>query len=267
MPLGRRTEHAQGRRALADEFVDHRRNVELRFEVLAVLGEPRLEILLRIGEEVGREAEEVHRNGRVLGKLLVGAAVVEEDSPVGHALDLRTLDHRRQVAVGIHAADAARYGAVVRKGPVQIVCDHAVAVFAVTELRKVVGDGLVGFGAVEVVGVDDGERLVHGVGGHHHGMVRAPRLDAAFGNRSAFGQIVQLLKDEFDGDATAETLGRKDLAELLLEGVANDEYDLAETGADRVVNRIIDNGLVIGADPVHLLERAVARTHACGEDQ
>ena len=48
---------------------------------------------------------------------------------------------------------------------------------------------------------------------------------------------------------------------------SKDEYDLAETGADRVVNRIIDNGLVIGADPVHLLERAVARTHACGEDQ
>ena len=105
------------------------------------------------------------------------------------------------------------------------------------------------------------------IGCHHHGVVRTPRLDTAFGNGKTFGQVVEFLENEIHGDAPAETVGREDLAELLLEGVANDEYDLAETGADRVVNRIIDNGLVIGADPVHLLERAVARTHACGEDQ
>ena len=58
------------------------------------------------------------------------------------------------------------------------------------------------------------------------------------GTVSALGQVVQLLKDELDGDAPAEALGRKDLAELLLEGVADDENHLAETGADRVVDRI-----------------------------
>ena len=98
-------------------------------------------------------------------------------------------------------------------------------------------------------------------------MVGAPRLDATFGNGSPFGQVVQLLEHELHGDAAAETLRGEDLAELLFEGVADDEYDLAEASADGVVDRIIYDGLVVGADPVHLLERTVTGAHTCGEDE
>ena len=232
-----------------------------------ILGVPLREVLLRIGEEVGREPEEVHRNRRILSQFLVCATVVEDDPAVGHALDLRALDHRREVALRIDAADAARNRTVLRKSPVQVVGDHAIAVFRIAEFREVLADGLVSLGAVEVVGVDHGERLVNGIGGHHHGMVRAPRLHAAFGNRQPLGEVVQLLKDEIDGDAPAEAVGRKDLAELLFKRVADDENHLAETGADGVVDRIVDDGFVVGTDAVHLFERSVAGAHACRQDQ
>ena len=267
MPLRRRAEHTQRGRAFADEFVDHRRDIELGLEVLLVAGEPRLEILPGIGEEIGGEAKEVHRHRRVLGQYFVGAAVVEDDPAVGHAFDLRALDHRGEVARSIHAADAARNGTVVRKGLVEVVGDHAVAVPALAQLRKVVPDGLVGFGTVEVVGIDHGEGFADGVRRHHHGVVGAPRLDAPFGNSSPLGQVVQLLEHELHGDAAAETLRGEDFAELLFERVADDENDLAETGADGVVDRIIYDGLVVGADPVHLLERTVTGAHTCGEDE
>ena len=65
----------------------------------------------------------------------------------------------------------------------------------------------------------------------------------------------------------AETLRGEDLAELLFERVADDENDLAETGADGVVDRIIYDGLVVRADSVHLLERTVTGAHTCGEDE
>ena len=51
------------------------------------------------------------------------------------------------------------------------------------------------------------------------------------------------------------------------ERVADDENDLAETGADGVVDRIIYDGLVVRADSVHLLERTVTGAHTCGEDE
>ena len=47
----------------------------------------------------------------------------------------------------------------------------------------------------------------------------------------------------------------------------DDEDDLAETGADGVVDRIIYDGLVVRADSVHLLERTVTGAHTCGEDE
>ena len=192
---------------------------------------------------------------------------MEDDLSVGHPLDLRPLDHRREVAFRIDAADAARDRTVLRKRLVQVVSDHAIAVAALAELRQVVPDGLIGLGAVEIVGIDHGEGFVNRIGCHHHGVVRTPRLDTAFGNGKTFGQVVEFLENEIYGDAPAETVGREDLAELLLEGVADDEDDLAETGADGVVDRIVDDGLVVGTDTVHLFERPVAGAHARGEYQ
>ena len=179
---------------------------------------------------------------------------MEDDPAVGHALDLRPLDHRGEVPLRVDRADAARDGAVLRKGPVQVVGHHAVAVPAAVELREIVADHPVGLGSVEIVGIDDGERLVNRPGRHHHGVVRTPGLHAAFGHGEPFGQVFKLLIDHLHGDPAAETIGREDLQELLGKGVADDEDHLAETGADGVIDRIVDDRLVVGADTVHLLE-------------
>ena len=55
--------------------------------------------------------------------------------------------------------------------------------------------------------------------------------------------------------------------ELLEEVLADDIDDAAETGLHGVINGIIDDGLAIGAQAVHLLEAAIAAAHACGEDE
>ncbi len=57
------------------------------------------------------------------------------------------------------------------------------------------------------------------------------------GSAKPSGQHVQLLVDVVHLDAAAEAPGREDLAELALEGVAYDEYHLAEAGAHGVVDR------------------------------
>ncbi len=48
------------------------------------------------------------------------------------------------------------------------------------------------------------------------------------------------------------------LPERLLEIVPDDKDHFAESGANTVVNGIVDNGLAVGADRVDLLEPAVA---------
>ena len=192
---------------------------------------------------------------------------MEDDHTLGIALDLRALDDRRKEAVGIDRTYAARYGAVLREGLVDLVAHHAVVVLLSAQTAQVVADDAIGVGTVEVVGIDHGKGLVDHRRSHHQRVVRTPRLLTSFGHLEALGQILQLLIYHLNLDAAAETLGIEHLGELLGERVAYDEYDLAETGADGVVDRIVDDGLVVGADSVHLLQRAVARTHAGSEDK
>ena len=261
MPLGCRAEHAHLGGAIGDELIDHGGDVELALDVVGILLEPLLEVVLGVGEVVGRETEEVHRHGGLLLQRLILAQVVEDDLTRRHALDLRALNHRGKVLLLVHRADTARYGTILREGEVQVVGHHAVAVGRVVELREVVTDGLVGLGTVEVVGIDDGEGLLHHILGHQHGVVRTPGLHATLRHRATLGQVIELLEDKLHLDLTTETLLREDLAELLLKSVANHKYHLAKAGTNGIVDRIINNGLVVGAYTVHLLQGAVARSH------
>ena len=78
-------------------------------------------------------------------------------------------------------------------------------------------------------------------------------------------------EDELEGlpDDGLDTgvLGLDGLFHIGLEGLADDVDDLAEAGFHGVVDGIVDNGLTVGAEAVHLLESAVAAAHAGGEDE
>ena len=116
--------------------------------------------------------------------------------------------------------------------------------------------------AVKVVAVDDGKRLVDDISGHHYGVIGTPGLLAAFGHHISGREIFELLEYILHGHAAAETLGIVYLLEVLFERMTDDENDLAESGADSIINRIIDNRLAAGAETVHLFERAVSGAHS-----
>ena len=152
-------------------------------------------------------------------------------------LDARALDHRGQIAAVVHAAHAPRNGAEVRQRIADFVADHAIVVFLAGHAAQIVGDRPVGVLAVEVVGIDDRERLLADrAGSHHHGMVRSPRLRPVGRNLEPRGQLVQFLKNEIDGYFPSEALGRENFAELFLEQMPDHEYHAAEPGPDRVVD-------------------------------
>ena len=99
--------------------------------------------------------------------------------------------------------------------------------------------------AVKIVGVDGGERFFNRAFGHEDGVGRAPRLGAAGGQFVGRGQLVEFLKNVFHGDALLKTRA-DDFAELRLDVLADDEHELAEARAHRVVNRVVNDGLAVG---------------------
>ncbi len=95
-------------------------------------------------------------------------------------------------------------------------------------------------------------------------MRRAPGLRAAFGHLVGLGQVVQVLVAVIDRDDAG--IFRADfLLEFGLEILADDEYDLAETGADGVKDAVVEDCLAGRSDGVDLFQAAIARAHACCE--
>ena len=100
-----------------------------------------------------------------------------------------------------------------------------------------------------------------------------PGLLALRIEREAGRDLVEFLRHE--DELERGTVGALDVAvflchgflELLEEVLADDIDDPAETGLYGVVDGIVDDGLAIGAQSVHLLEAAIAAAHACGEDE
>ena len=119
------------------------------------------------------------------------------------------------------------------------------------------------FRAVKIIRIDGGERFTHRVGGHENRMGGAPRLGAAGRHGKPRRQFVQFLKDVFHRDAFLETRA-DDFPELRFDVVPDDEDELAEAGAHRVINRIINDRLAVGADRINLLQPAVTAAHAGG---
>ena len=98
-------------------------------------------------------------------------------------------------------------------------------------------------------------------------MVRPPRLYAVGGHRKPGRQFIQFLKNEIDLDLTSETFRREHLPELLFEQVTDHENHAAESGADGIVDRIVDNSLSARPHAVHLFQRTVPGSHSRSQNQ
>ena len=87
------------------------------------------------------------------------------------------------MALLVVGADATGNGAVLAQGVAHTEAYHSILVLrTVLQPSKELSDLHEGIAAVEVVAVDDAERLFNNVLAHEHGVVRAPRLHTAFGN-------------------------------------------------------------------------------------
>ena len=94
-------------------------------------------------------------------------------------------------------------------------------------------------------------------------MRRAPGLYAAFGDGIACRKVSELLIGVLDMDDL-----RQPVADGALEGfldlMLDDEDDCLESGAARIVNRVVNDELVVVSHRVNLLQSSVAASHARG---
>ena len=120
--------------------------------------------------------------------------------------------------------------------------------------------------SVKIVSIDDRKGLVDRVGGHQNCVQRAPRLVAAGRDGKPLRKFIEFLKDVFDRDMSFKPC-TDGLLEHLLNVLADNEHDLAESGAECVVDRIVDDGFTTRADWIDLLEAAIAVAHAGGQNE
>ena len=160
-------------------------------------------------------------------------------------------------------ADAASDSSILTQRVTHTETHHCILVAGpLWQVGEIFADNHEGVAVVEVVAVDDAERLLDDVLTHEYGVVCTPRLLTAFGYGEAFGQGVESLEAKFT--LHLALVFREDLcAELLLEILADDPYDLAESGLDGVVDTVVHDGLAVGAQTVELLKAAVTAAHAC----
>ena len=104
-------------------------------------------------------------------------------------------------------------------------------------------------------------------------MRSAPRLLALRVEGEPLRNLVELLGDE--DELQRRAVNTLYIAVLLLDSLLENiqkilpDYidNLAETGLNGVINRIVDYGFIVGTEPVHLLESAVAAAHTGSENQ
>ena len=102
---------------------------------------------------------------------------------------------RDLVARCVLRADATGHGAVLTQRVAYAEAHHGILVLGTLgQVGQELANDLEGVAVVEVVAVDDAERLLDDVLTHQHGVVRAPRLLAAFGHSEALGQCVECLE-------------------------------------------------------------------------
>ena len=268
VPAGGAAEHLHGGRALLQHAVDHAGDEVLRLHGVrgGRLPQEAREALLHLTHQAGREAEHVHAHRRFAGEEMVGCAVLGVEGAVAAGDDVCALGHGGQESLLVHAAYAAGDGAVLRQRVGELVADHEITGDSVVlQAGKGLVGGLVGLGAVVVVGVDDQEGRVDVLGAAQQRVAGAPGLHAALGDGKAVRQHVQLLVGVGHVHVLLDPLAYQAL-EVLLNLVLDEEDHALKARALCVVYAVIKDGLARGAHGVHLLQSAVARAHARRED-
>ena len=178
-----------------------------------------------------------------------------------------------QVALGIIGADAAGNAAVLGKRVFQFEADDAVLPLCGGVGAAPVGQNLERFLAIEIVPVDDGERLPDDIGGHEHGVGGAPGFYTLGIQGETGGNLGEFLGDEnelqrcpvhgFHAFVFLLHVG----FHLVLERLADNIDHLAETGGYGVVDGIINNGLSVGAQAIHLFQATITAAHTGSQDK
>ena len=96
-------------------------------------------------------------------------------------------------------------------------------------------------------------------------MPGAPRLDPSLGHGERRGQVVEPLEG-VDHVRALFPASADDLAEVLLDVLADHEDDPPEPGRERRADAVVEDELAARTHGVHLLEAAVAAAHARRED-
>lgn len=262
-PLGSGVEYLASGLTLADEVVDHEGDEEFALEVLDVLGigEEGLEKLIGVSEVVGGEAPEIHGHGRGVGDRYPLVVLIEILHRAVVPFDLGAFHDRSQVVLLVDFTHATAHRTAVREGIAHAEAHHSIAAGAAFgERREEFAHHLEGVAIVEVVAVEHGEGFFDHVLSHHHGVVRTPRLLAVGGAGETFRKCVERLEDEFAGDLVL-VFGEDDLAEIVFEIFADNKHEFTEAGVDGVVDRVVHDGLSLGAERVELFEATIAAAH------
>lgn len=91
--------------------------------------------------------------------------------------DFRTLYNSRKVVIFIGRANSAAYTSILTQSVAYAETNHGIFILAALwKLREILANDLKAVAIVEVIAVDDAERLVDDFLSHHYGMVCTPWL-------------------------------------------------------------------------------------------
>ena len=196
-------------------------------------------------EIVGCEAPHVHRNGRVVGNAHPLALLVFIFDGCAVAFNLGALHNRCEIALRVGCTHTTCHSAVVAQRVAYAETHHGIAVAAALGQRtEEFAHHHEAVAVVEIVAVDNAERLLNHILGHEHGVVGAPGFLATFGNTETFGQCINALKNQF-GRNMPFIFRQHLLTKLVFKVFANDEHNLAKSCLNGIVNRIIHDGFAV----------------------
>lgn len=128
------------------------------------------------------------------------------------------------------------------------------------------GEEAIRFRAVKIISIDDGERFTDGIGGHKDRVRGAPGFGPARRHGAPCWQFVEFLKDIFHRDSSFKPRAHE-LLELRGDLLTDNEHKSAKSGAQGIVDRIVNYGFTTRADGINLLQAAVTGAHSGGEDK
>ena len=267
-PAGLCGQHADADLLGGDERSDGGGEVAFGFEIGAFFAEEGNKLVFEKWKKGGGEGPAVHRDNGVGGECNNGAVGPRNaGAATGIGLEGGLLLDAGEPAGGVNLADAAGDGTMLRERVAEAEADHGEFGGARVGDIEELGEAAEGVGSVEIIGVDDGEGAVHDAAGAPDGMAGAPGFFATEGWAEARWEVVGLLEGVADFEAGVGGVPRADAgAEGVLEVAADDEDDLGKAGLTGVTDGIVQDGLTLGTERVHLLKAAVAGAQAGGED-